>query len=90
MGTSCAPVAVDLVFCLFVLFERDFMLSPSDNNQAGVAETFSSNSRALDYMLNIDQFYFKEMVSQIYPTELQLDEANSFDTVACFLTLTCP
>ena len=34
-------------------------------------------------MLNviIDNPYFEQMVSQIYPTELQLNKANSFDTV---------
>ena len=30
------------------------------------------------------------MVSQIYPTDLQLNDANSFDTEVPFWTLTCP
>ena len=45
------------------------------------------NSRYLDDLLNIDNPYFKQMVGQIYPTELQLNKANSFDTEAPFLDL---
>ena len=42
MGTKCAPlVAFFVLFC----FERDFMLSLSDNNQADVIITFKSTSR---------------------------------------------
>ena len=45
------------------------------------------NSRYLDDLLNIDNPYFKQMVGQIYPTELQLNKANSSDTEAPFLDL---
>ena len=37
-------------------------------------------SRYLDNLLNIDNPYFEQMVSQIYPTELQLNNTNSSDT----------
>ena len=37
--------------------------------------------------VNIDNLYFKQMVGQIYPTELQLNKANSSDTEAPFLDL---
>ena len=39
-----------------------------------------STARYLDGLLNIDNLYFKQMVGQIHPTELQLNIANSFDT----------
>ena len=39
MGTNCAPLVADLfLFC----YERDFMLSLSDNNQADIVEAFTS------------------------------------------------
>ena len=83
MGTNCAPLIADLfLFC----YERDFMLSLSDNNQTDI-ETFNSTSRNLDALLNIDNPYFEQMVGQIYPTELQLNKANSSDTEAQFLDL---
>ena len=67
MGTNCAPLVADLfLFC----YERDFMLSLSDNNQADIIEAFNSTSRYLDDLLNIDNPYFEQMVGQIYPTEL--------------------
>ena len=38
MGTNCAPLVADLfLFC----YERDFMLSLSEDNQSGVIEAFS-------------------------------------------------
>ena len=84
MGTNCAPLVADLfLFC----YERDFMLSLSDNNQADIIEAFNSTSRYLDNLLNIDNPYFEQMVSQIYPTELQFNKANSSDTEAPFLDL---
>ena len=61
------------------------MLSLSDNNQTDIIVAFNSTSRYLDDLHNIDNPYFKQMVGQIYPTELQLNKANSFDTEAPFL-----
>ena len=63
------------------------MLSLSDNNQTDIIEAFNSTSRYLDDSLNIDNPYFEQMVGQIYPTELQLNKANSSDTEAPFLDL---
>ena len=63
------------------------MLSLSDNNQTDIIEAFYSTSRYLDDLLNIDNPYCKQMVGQIYPTELQLNKANSSDTDAPFLDL---
>ena len=76
MGTIYAPLVADLfLFC----YERDFMLSLSDNNQTDISEAFNSTSRYLDDLLNIDNPYFIQMVGKIYPTELQLNKANSSD-----------
>ena len=41
----------------------------------------------LDDLPNIDNPYFEQMVGQIYPTELQLNTANSSDSEAPFLDL---
>ena len=39
MGTNCAPLVADLfLFC----YDRDFMLSLSDNNQADIIVAFNS------------------------------------------------
>ena len=56
------------------------MLCLSDNNQTNRIEAFNSTSRYLDGLLNIDNPYFKQMIGQIYPTEIQLNKANSSDT----------
>ena len=54
----------------FICFERDFMLSLSENNETDVIEAFNSPSRYLDGLLNIDNNFFDSMVNRIYPSEL--------------------
>ena len=84
MGTNCAPLVADLfLFC----YDRDFMMSLSDEKQADVIDAFNTTSRYLDDILNINNVYFDNMVSQIYPSELQLNKANASDTEAAFLDL---
>ena len=65
-------------------------MSLSDNNQTDIIEAFNSTSRYLDDLLNIVNPYFEQMVGQIYPTELQLNKANSSDTQALFLDVNLP
>ena len=62
------------LFC----YERDFMVSLSDDKQADVIDDVTS--RYLDDILDINNVYFDNMVSQIYPSELQLNIANASDT----------
>ena len=79
MGINCAPLVADLfLFC----YERDFMMSLSDDKQADIIDAFNTTSRYLD-----DNIYFDKMVSQIYPVELQLNKANTSDTEGAFLDL---
>ena len=54
MGTNCAPLVPDLfLFC----YERDFMMSLSDDKQADVIDAFNTTSRYLDDILNINNVY---------------------------------
>ena len=55
--------------------------------QADVIDAFNTSSRYLDDILNINNVYFDNMVSQIYPSEPQLNKANTSDTKAAFLDL---
>ena len=84
MGTNCTPLVADLfLFC----YERAFMMFLADDKQANVIDAFSVTSRYLDDILNINNVYFDNMVSQIYPSELQLNKANTSDTEALFLDM---
>ena len=58
-------------FLIFALF-LTFMMSLSDDKQANIIDAFNIASRRLDDILNINNVYFDNMVSQIYPSELQL------------------
>ena len=68
MGINWAPLVTDLfLFC----YERNFMISLSDDNQSDIIEAFNSTSRYLHVdLLNIDNPYFEGMVNQIYLPEL--------------------
>ena len=87
MGTNCAPLVADL---FLFRYERDFMKDLSSDNQADDIKAFNSTSRYLDDLLNIDNPYFEGMVNQIYPSELQLNKANTSDTEPPFLDLHLP
>ena len=52
------------------------MMSLSDDTQADVIDAFKTSSRNFD-----------NMVGQIYPSELQLNKANTSDIEAAFLDL---
>ena len=49
------------------------MISLSDDKQANIIDAFNPASRYLDYILNINNFYFDNMINQIYPLDLQLN-----------------
>ena len=64
MGTNCASLVANLfLFC----YERDFMMSLSGDKQADVVDTFNTTSRYLDDILNINNVYFDNIVSQKKP-----------------------
>ena len=63
------------------------MMSLSDDKQADIIDALNTASRYLDDILNINNGYFDNMVSQVYPSELQLNKANTSDTKAAFLDL---
>ena len=75
MVTNCAPLDADL---FLFYYERDFLMSFSNDKQANIINAFNTTSRYLDDILNIN-VYFDNMVSQIYPSELQLNKANTAD-----------
>ena len=55
VGTNCASLVADLIlFC----YERDFMLSLSDNNQIDSIDAYNSSSRYLDELSYIDNPFF--------------------------------
>ena len=65
------------------------MLSLSDNNQSDFIEVFDLTARYLNDLLNIDNYFFKQMVSHIYPTNLFFLK-NPLILKTPFRTWTCP
>ena len=62
-------------------------MSLSDDKQADVIDAFNTTSRYLDDISNINNVYFDNTVSQIYPSELKLNKTNASDTEAKILDL---
>ena len=74
MDTNFAPLVADLfLFC----YERDFMMYLSDDKQADVIDAFNTTSGYLDDILYLNNVYFDNMVSQINPSGLQQNKANT-------------
>ena len=67
MGTNFAPMVADLFLCWY---DRDLKMSLSKDKQVDITGAFNTTSRYLDDNLNINNVYFDNMVSQIYPSEL--------------------
>ena len=84
MGTNCAPLVADL---FLVCYGSDFIKSLSDDKQADIIDAFNTTSRYLDDILNIENVHFDTMVSQVHPSELQLNKAYTADVKAAFLDL---
>ena len=84
MGTICAPLVTNL---FLFRYERDFMMSLSDDKQSDIIDVFNTTSRYLDNILNINNVYFDNMLSHMYPLELQLNKADTSDTETTFLDL---
>ena len=66
---------------------RQYHFRLNDEKQADDIDAFNATSRYLEDILNINSVYFDNMVSQIYPSELQINKANTSDTKAAFLDL---
>ena len=62
------------------------MMSLSDDKRACVIDAFNTTVH-LDDILNNNNGYFDNMVSQIFPSELKLNKVHTSDTKASFLDL---
>ena len=65
------------------------MMSLSYDKLANIIDVFNTTCRYLDDILSIYNVYFDNMVSQIYPSKLQLNTYNTSDTETTFLDLHC-
>ena len=63
------------------------MVSLSDDKLTDIIDALDTTSRYLDDILNINNVYFDNFVSQIYLTELQINKTSTSDTEAAFLDL---
>ena len=81
MGTNCAPLIAD--FSLFC-YERDFMCNLHKSKQYDLIYLFNDTSRYLDDIFTTE---FEKHIPVIYPTELQLNRANTSDKETSFLDL---
>ena len=79
MGTNCVPLVADL---FLIRYERDFMLSLSEDTPSDVIEAFNSTSRYLNDLLNIDNNFFDSM-----STVFTLQNFNVSYTEVSFLNL---
>ena len=83
-GTNYAPFIADLfLFC----YKRDFMSNLHKSEHYDLIDMFNDTSRYLDDIFTIDNPAFEKHIPYIYPTELQLNKANTSDKETSFLDL---
>ena len=91
VGISVAAGSVPVFAGLFLFcYERDFVVSLSDDRRADIVDAYNAASGYLDECLNIGGVCFDNMVGQVYPSGLQLgraDRADTYDTESAFLYL---
>ena len=84
MGTNCAPLMADLfLFC----YESDFMSNLHKSKHYDLIDMFNDTSRYLDDIFTIDNRESEVHIPDIYPTELQVNKANTSDKETSFLDL---
>ena len=84
MGTNCAPLTADL---FSLCYERDFMSNRYKSKQYDLIDMFNDTSRYLDDIFTIDNPEFEKSIPDMYPTEPQLNKANTSDKRSSFLNL---
>ena len=62
MGTNCGPLVADL---FLFSYERDFMISLSDDEQADIIDAFNTTTRYFDDILNILFLFWQYVKSNI-------------------------
>ena len=84
IGTNCDPFIADLfLYC----YERDFMSDLHKSKRYDLIDIFNDTSRYLDDIFIINNPEFEKHIFDIYPAELQLNEANISDKETSFLVL---
>ena len=63
MRLVCLLMIFYSLHVLLLCYERDFMMSLSDDNQAYVIGAFNTTSRYLDDILKMYNVYFDDMVN---------------------------
>ena len=66
---------VDILYC----YERDFMTDLHNSKRHDLIDMFNDTSRYIDIIFTIDNPEFEKYIPDIYPTELQLNKANTSD-----------
>ena len=81
IGEKCAPVIANL---FLFRYERDFMSNLHKSKQYDLIHVymFNDTSRYLHDIFTCDNPEFDKHIPDIYPTELQLNKANTSDKEA--------
>ena len=81
MDNTCTPMVADLFF---------FVLSGNLCLFLVISDVCNNTYRCLDDILNINNIYFDNIVSQLYPSELQLIKSITLILKLRFWTCICP
>ena len=81
MGTNCAPLLANL----YLFYHEYAFLERLPRDKKFHGKHFKLTFRFIDDLLSINNGYFREYISQIYPGDLELKETTESDMECSFL-----
>ena len=85
MGTNCAPLLADL---FLYSYESEFLDKMIRGGHRKLARSFNLCYRYIDDLIVFNNKKFGDYVKEIYPSQLTVEKANTFDDLANYLDLT--
>ena len=85
VGTNCAPLLADL---FLYSYESEFLDNMIRGGHRKLARSFNLCYRYIDDLIVFNNKKFGDYVKEIYPSQITVEKANTFDDLANYLDLT--
>ena len=85
VGTNCAPLLADL---FLYSYESELLDNMIRGGHRKLARSFNLCYRYIDDLIVFNNKKFGDYVKEIYPSQLTVEKANTFDDLANYLDLT--
>ena len=85
MGTNCVPLLADL---FLYSYESEFLDNMIRSGHRKLARSFNLCYQYMDDLIVFNDKKFGDYVKEVYPSQLTVEKANTFDYLGNYLDLT--